>query len=174
MDQGKKKGLPTWAVVLIVLAGCVVIGVPVLSAFAIYGVRKYIRTAKTAEATHVLQTWSKGMVACGEKQGGLPPSSAAVPASLGSLAAMKYQSVAGEWAEPAFACAGFTMTQPQYFQYQWLQESASQGVMHALADLDGDGRPEESFEARVSCTAGHCTASGPMPSSTSGSQLAAP
>jgi type IV pilus assembly protein PilA len=163
MAEGKKKGMPTWAVVLIV----VVVGGPfvlgIVSALAIYGLRKYMQNAKGAEATAALQAWSKGMVACGEREGHLPPSSAAVPASLASIAAMKYQSAPTEWTDAAFACTGFSMSGPQYFQYQWLQESDSRGVLHALADLDGDGRAEESFAVSVSCTGGHCTASGPAP-----------
>jgi hypothetical protein len=68
-QETKKKGLPTWAIVLIVLAvgGPVVLGI--VSALAIYGVRKYIGNAKRAEATNVLAYWSRGMVACAEKDG---------------------------------------------------------------------------------------------------------
>ena len=157
-DGKKKKGMPTWVIVLIVavVAGPVVIGV--FSAVAIFGVRKYIQNAKQAEAKAALAVWSKGLAACGEKQGALPPSTRAVPAELSSVQAKKYQSVADEWAEPGFACAGFSMPGPQYFQYQWQQTSANEGVAHALADLNGDGTPELSMQARVSCAAGRCTA----------------
>lgn len=161
MEQAKKKGLPTWAVVLIVLGVGAVVGLPVLSALAIYGVRKYMRTAKVAEATASLQAWGTGMVGCGEKEGSLPPSSAAVPAALASVGAMKYQSAANDWADTGFSCAGFAMSGPQYFQYQWVQESASKGALRALGDLDGDGAPEEAYEVTVSCVGGRCSASAP-------------
>jgi type IV pilus assembly protein PilA len=154
----KKKGLPTWAIVLIVIAVAAPIVIGIFSALAIYGVRKYIMNAKRAEATHVLTSWSKGMVACGEKAG-LPGTSPQVPASLADVAGMKYQSVAAEWSDPAFACAGLAMSDPQYFQYQWVQTAASEGSLLAQADLDGDGSVDQRVEVRISCTAGRCTAS---------------
>ncbi len=153
-----KKGLPTWAIVLIVLAVAAPVVIGIFSALAIYGVRKYMLSAKRAEATHMLGAWSRGMLACGEKEG-LPPSSPAVPPALSSISGSKYQSVAAEWSAPAFACAGFAMTGPQYFQYQWLQHSPAEGAMIALADLDADGIDEERLEVRVSCTDGRCAAS---------------
>lgn len=159
MEQPKKKGLPTWAVVLIVLAvaGPVVLGI--LSALAIYGVRKYIQTAKVAEASAALQAFGTGMVACGEKQGTLPPTTAKVPAAV--PAAAKYQSAPGDWADEGFTCASFALGTPQYFQYQWVQASSSQGVLRALADLNGDGTVEEAYEVAVTCNGGRCTASAP-------------
>lgn len=158
----KKKGLPTWVIVLIVLAvgGPFVFGV--FSAVAIYGVRKYVINAKRAEATNVLGRWSKGMVACGEKDG-LPPTSPAVPASLASVAAKKYQSAPSEWSDPPFACAGFSITDPQYFQYQWQQASPAEGTLLALGDFDGDGNPDQHLEVRITCANGHCTAAQPSP-----------
>lgn len=161
MEQAKKKGLPTWAVVLIVLGAFAVVGLPILSALAIYGVRKYMRAAKSAEATAALGSFSSGMVGCGEKQGALPPSTAAVPASLAAVSGMKYQSAPNDWADVGFTCAGFSLATPQYFQYQWVQESESKGALRAQADLDGDGAPEESFEATVTCAGGRCTTTAP-------------
>jgi tRNA-binding EMAP/Myf-like protein len=160
MNEPKKKGLPTWAIVLIVVAvgGPFVLGV--FSALAIYGVRKYMVSAKRAEATNVLGVWSKGMLACAEKDG-LPLSSPAVPASLSSVAARKYQSVASEWSDPAFVCAGFSMADPQFFQYQWQQESPAAGNLVALADFDGDGTAEQRLEVRITCAGGRCAASAP-------------
>lgn len=161
-EPNKKKGLPTWAIVLIVVAvaGPIVLGI--FSALAIYGVRKYIMNAKRAEATAVLSMWSKGMVACGEKDG-LPPSSQPVPASLASVSGKKYQSAANEWSDAAFVCGGLSMSEPQYFQYQWVQAGPSEGSMVAQADLNGDGSPDERVEIRISCAVGRCTASAASP-----------
>jgi len=159
MNQpAKKKGLPTWAIVLIVIAAAAPVVLGIVSALAIYGVRKYMVEAKRAEAVSVLGQWSKGMVACGEKDG-LPVTSPAVPASLSAVAAKKYQSTASEWSDPAFACARFSLTEPQYFQYQWQQLSASEGNLVARADFDGDGTAEEHAEVHVTCQIGRCTAS---------------
>lgn len=157
-EPTKKKGLPTWAIVLIVVvvAGPIVLGI--FSALAIYGVRKYMMNAKRAEATAVLTSWSKGMVACGEKAG-LPPSSAQVPASLEAVSGKKYMSAPSDWSDAAFVCGGLSMTQPQYFTYQWVQASPSEGSLLAQADFNGDGIAEERTEVRISCSAGRCTAS---------------
>jgi len=157
-EPTKRKGLPTWVIVLIVLVVAAPVLLGIFSAVAIFGLRKYMQSAKRAEATHVLGAWSKGMVTCAEKDG-LPLTSPAVPATLSSVSGMKYQSAASDWSDPAFVCAGFAMSEPQYFQYQWLQRSPSEGDMVALADLDADGNPEERFEVHIACTAGHCAAS---------------
>jgi type IV pilus assembly protein PilA len=155
----KKKGLPTWAIVLIVVAvaGPFVIGT--LAAFAIYGVRKYVAEAKRQEAVQMLTTWSQGMIGCGEREGRLPPSSRPVPATLDQVSGKKYQSGAADWVDTAYTCASFNLRDPQYFQYQWEQTSDTEGVMRAVADLDADGRADQAFEARVTCSAGRCTAS---------------
>jgi Tfp pilus assembly major pilin PilA len=161
-EPNKKKGLPTWVIVLIVVvvAGPIVLGI--FSALAIYGVRKYMMNAKRAEATAVLTSWSKGMVACGEKDG-LPPTSTQVPASLAAISGKKYQSAAAEWSDAAFVCSGLSMSDPQYFQYQWVQASPADGSMVAQADLDGDGAVDQRVEVRISCVAGRCTASAVSP-----------
>lgn len=163
-EPNKKKGLPTWVIVLIVVvvAGPIVLGI--FSALAIYGVRKYMVNAKRAEATNTLTHWSKGMVACGEKDG-LPATSRQVPESLSAVSGRKYQSVAAEWSDAAFVCGGLAMSDPQYFQYQWVQASPSEGSLVALADLNGDGSPDERVEIRISCSAGRCTASALPPPS---------
>lgn len=154
----KKKGLPTWVIVLIVIAVAAPFAIGIFSALAIYGVRKYMVEAKRKEATHVLTTWSEGMVRCGEKDG-LPPSSPAVPATLASVAAMKYQSSPAEWSDAAFACAGLSLADPQYFQYQWSQQSPAAGTLVALGDFDGDGSPDQRLEVSITCSAGRCAAS---------------
>jgi hypothetical protein len=91
----------------------------------------------------------------------LPLTSPAVPASLTSVSGKKYQSAAGEWSDPAFVCAGFSMNDPQYFQYQWQQASPAEGSLIALADFDGDGDPEQHVEVHIICNNGRCTASAP-------------
>lgn len=156
--SAKKKGLPTWVIVLIVVAvaGPFIIGI--LAALAIYGVRKYVAEAKRQEAVQMLTTWSQGMVGCGEKEGSLPPSSAPVPATLDRVSGRKYQSGTNEWTDAAYTCAGFNLRDPQYFQYQWERTSDAEGVMRAVADLDADGQPDQAFEARVTCSGGRCTA----------------
>lgn len=145
--------------VLIVLAIVAACGVPllgVLAALSIYGVKKYVTNAKGAEATNYVQRLAAGVARCanevdpatGQKRG-LPPSSAAVPATLASVRGMKYQSTPGEW-NGAFTCAGFRVADPQYFQYRWEQQSETRGLAVAVGDLDGDGSIDTTAE-RPSC-----------------------
>lgn len=156
MSEGKK-GVPVW-VWIIVAVPVLVAALGVVSALAIYGVRKYMLNAKQAEARTALVTWANGIAACGQRDGRLPPTSTPVPANLSDVRAKKWQSSPAEWSEPAYSCAGFSMTGPQYFQYQWEQRSPNEGSAHAVADLDGDGVPDAMLGVGVVCNAGACNA----------------
>jgi hypothetical protein len=153
--------------VLIVLAIVALCGVPaigMLSALAIYGVKKYVTNAKGAEAVGNVQRLASGIARCANevepgttRPRGLPESSARVPASLAAVSGTKYQSTSGEWSG-ALACAGFAVTGPQYFQYRWELRSPTHGVATAVADLDGDGSVDNTAEQPVTCTpGGTCT-----------------
>lgn len=157
----KKKGLPWWAILLIV-AAVLVPACGVMASFAIYGVRKYVVNAKHAEARGNLVSFARGVAACAETEGGLPQTSAAVPASLSSVQGVKYQSSEAEWtSDPTLQCAGFSMSSPQYFQYQWVRQAPDAGHVQALADLDGDGAADARFELALSCAGGaDCKSSG--------------
>jgi len=154
MNEGKK-GPPVW-IWFIVLIPVVLFSLGVVSALAIYGVRKYIVNAKQAEARAALVKWGDGLVQCGESEGTLPPSTTPVPASLSEVGAKKYMSNPAEWREKAHVCAGFAMTTPQYFQYSWELRTPSDGVLNAQADWDGDGSPDVSLDVPVRCSAGKC------------------
>lgn len=158
MGEAVKKGLPWWVWVLIVLGASVpVLGV--FSAMAIYGVRKYVISAKTAEAQHVVPTLASAIARCASS--GLPASSQAVPSMVPSAA--KYMSAPTDWSsQEAFRCASFSLTQPQYFSYQWVLESPSRGSVVALADLDGDGTVEVRFEQTVECAGASGCTPGPL------------
>ena len=153
---------------LIVIAIVAVVLVPllgILSALAIYGVRKYLTNAKMSEGQANVVLLAKGIVRCAteidpatKKPRGLPESSLGVPATLADVKGAKYQSAVGEWGDPAFVCAGFRLVGPQYFQYRWLQRSPTTGSALAIADLDGDGTADGAFEVPVTCSAaGACT-----------------
>lgn len=157
-DSGKKKGLPWWAWVLIVLAASVPV-MGVLSAMAIYGVRKYLVNTKMSEAQRVVPTLASAIARC--SSAGLPPSSQAVPSVV--PAAMKYMSAPTDWSsQEAFRCADFSLREPQYFSYRWVAESPSRGFVLALADLDGDGNAEIRFEQAVECASPTSCAPGPL------------
>lgn len=157
-----------WLLALIPVA---TLFIGVATALSIYGLRKYMVNAKQAQARAALIAWGDGLAACGQKEGRLPPSTAAVPASLASIPARKYQSTPSEWSEQAHTCAGFTLKEPQYFQYRWERHSDDAGCLRALADLNGDSVVESELELDVTCAAGKCERGAPteLGAATSGS-----
>lgn len=132
----------------------------VLAALAIYGVRKYLANAKTAEARTALgriakdaaSAWDReamsggvldpGSSAINSKQ--LCPSGAAVPADAAAIANQKYQSTSADWKQAGWSCLRFSMEGPQYFQYEYVATASNPGadgdnfVAHARGDLNGN------------------------------------
>ncbi|HET7545048.1 MAG TPA: prepilin-type N-terminal cleavage/methylation domain-containing protein [Polyangiaceae bacterium] len=141
--------------------------VGILAALAIFGVKKYVTNAKTAEARNTLGmiaksgagAWAKEIMpgtilADGATVGGasaLCKSSVAVPASTDDIKGLKYQSKTGAGldynngsADTGWVCLKFTMEGPQYYQYQYTSDSSasSPGTKFdavAKGDLNGDG-----------------------------------
>jgi type IV pilus assembly protein PilA len=140
--------------------------VGVLAVLAVYGVRKYIANAKTAEAKNSLGQLGKDAVTAfeGERMSAavLSEGSAAtlvrsmcqdgtvksVPSAVGSVSGQKYQSKKDEWSNAAdvkantgFPCIKFEMTAPQYYMYTYHANGTSTGDFTATAngDLNGDG-----------------------------------
>jgi type IV pilus assembly protein PilA len=123
--------------------------VGVLAVLAVYGVRKYIANAKTAEAKNSLGQIGKDAVTAyeGERMkaavlvaGGqaavtrriCPSAANSVPAVLLSVKGAKYQSTAAEWSPVAdvqqnngFPCLKFEMTAPQYYLYDFKSDSVA-------------------------------------------------
>ena len=105
----------------------------VLAALAIYGVRKYLANAKTAEARTAIGRIAKDAASAWDREnmagavldpGGtavnsktLCPTAAAVPDDQALIANRKYQSTTAEWKGTGWSCLRFTMDGPQYFQY---------------------------------------------------------
>ena len=148
--------------VLIVAGGGLVLFGGILSTLAIYGVRKYIANAKTAEARSSLGQIGKDAATAYElgsvsTRGATThrlcaSASRPIPASLSSIRGAKYQSTASEWEVDAarnagFACLKFEMAAPQYFRYSYTAAGQSSPGDHfdALAegDLNGDGVTSE-------------------------------
>lgn len=140
--------------------------VGVLAALAIYGVRKYIANAKTAEARNSLGQIGKdassayareGMAGTVLALGGTADVSnklcasgtKSVPDGAAKIKGQKYQSSPSEWAVDAatlhtgFACLKFTMTDPQYYMYTYNSTGTGTdgSTFNAFAngDLNGDG-----------------------------------
>jgi type IV pilus assembly protein PilA len=139
--------------------------VGILAVLAIYGVRKYLANAKTAEAQNSLGQVAKDAAAAYEKESMqstvlAPGSSAAfsralcksasvaVPSGIGSVQGRKYQSAPSEWNADAignsgFACLKFSMDAPQYYMYSYASPGTGSAGDSFLAtangDLNGDG-----------------------------------
>jgi type IV pilus assembly protein PilA len=138
--------------------------VGILAVLGIYGVRKYLANAKTAEARNSIGQMSKDAATAYERESMtgavLAVSSAAgfsrslcttttksVPSSSAKVQGSKYQSDVSEWNLQAstnggFSCLKFSMDQPQYYMYSYTSSGAgsSGSVFTAIAngDLNGD------------------------------------
>jgi type IV pilus assembly protein PilA len=137
----------------------------VLSALAIYGVRRYLLNSKTTEARNSLGQMAKDAKTAFERESmaasvlhagstvGLSSNlctsaSNMVPATITGVTGRKYQSNPDEWLVDmptpgvGFSCLKFSMSDPQYYQYQYFGTSGSTGVFLASAfgDLNGDSK----------------------------------
>ncbi len=128
----QKSGGP-WAVLgVIALVSIPVLGI--LAALGIYGVRRYIASAKSSEAKNTIGAISRGAVAAYDRDGKLCESAGPVPTTVQS--AKKYQPAPSDW--NGFACLKFSMTMPHYYQYAYTR-TGDTFVVTARGDLDGDG-----------------------------------
>jgi len=170
-DPGHKNSkLPLiLGIVAAVILGIVFV-VGILGALGVYGMRKYLSAAKESEGRAGVARIARGAIQCAERERltnihpapqELPNSAGPVPSALHAVSGKKYMSTPGEWKSPAWDCIGFQMVTPQYFQYQWERATPTEGVARAVADLDGDGAPDVTFEVPVSCSTSpsfRCTA----------------
>jgi len=137
----------------------------VLAALAIYGVRKYISNAKTAEARMTLgriakdasasynrENMNAAVVAPGASAGIAnllcDSATASVPAAIAAVTGMKYQSSVANWrnagdsATKGWTCLRFSMQDPQYYMYNYTRDADTLGFAGiATGDLNGDGTP---------------------------------
>jgi type IV pilus assembly protein PilA len=139
--------------------------VGILAALAIYGVRKYMANAKTAEAKNSLGQLTKdasnafnrekmasAIITPGSSTGVANTlcqgATATVPAAVASIAGRKYQSAQSEWDGDSqlkgWQCLKFSMAEPQYYMYGYAQAGGTVGAngetftATATGNLDGD------------------------------------
>jgi type IV pilus assembly protein PilA len=133
----------------------------VLAALAIYGVRKYIANAKTAEARMTLGRIAKDASSAFNREqttGAVLATGAsanianilcggadnAVPTAIAAISGAKYQSSPAEWRAgtqvKGWFCLRFSMQDPQYFQYAYTAADSSATEFTAIAhgDLNAD------------------------------------
>lgn len=139
----------------------------VLAAMAIYGVRRYLLNSKTAEARSAVGRIAKDASAAFERERTsaeilapgnsgtvaahrLCDSSSRVPA-VTEIKGKKYQSAISDWngdQDTGWKCLKFSLTEPQYFSYQYTASGttgADGETFSALAngDLDGNDTTSE-------------------------------
>ena len=137
--------------------------VGILAALAIYGVTRYMKNAKTAEAKNALGRLAKDASAAYQREkmaAGVMPAggvtavtnslcaSAAksVPDAVAKVKGQKYQSSASEWTagsqKAGWQCLKFSMDEPQYYMYSYTATGTATGGGSfdavATGDLDGD------------------------------------
>ena len=137
--------------------------VGVLAVLAVYGVRKYLANAKTAEARNSLGQLAKDAATAVEREKGTsafitPGSTSAlirsfcdvaslVPSTASSVSGQKYQSSKADWtsgsATGGWQCLKFSLEEPQYYAYTYTAAggvSANSGgfTAQAFGDLNGD------------------------------------
>lgn len=122
------------------------LGVPAIGVFsvlAVYGVRKYLAGAKTAEQKNTLGEIARLASLAHARDGRLCPSAAPVPSSALAIRGRKYMSTTADWeggdAQVGWRCLGFSMSMPQYYQYAYTS-TGSAFTATAHGDLNGDGR----------------------------------
>jgi type IV pilus assembly protein PilA len=141
----------------------------VLAALAIYGVRRYLATAKTAEAKETIGGITRAAAAAYEREtyanellgDGKTSQSSMHALCLGAVGFVpkavpqnkKYQPDTTDGQDfnsgdltAGWKCLKFSMTQPIYYQYNYQQDqacSSGSGTFEACAhgDLDGNGTP---------------------------------
>ncbi len=150
----------------------------ILSALGMYGLARYVRHAKTAEAagsvTAIAEAAASYYNASDTNQPvgsapeamhamrHFPPSSkGSVPPDGASVKAKRYQSALPDWSVSPWRDLSFSIPQPQYFAYSFeSQGTGATATATAVAhgDLDGDGvtstyrlkvAPDATFTAKV-------------------------
>ena len=116
------------------------------AAIAVTGVRKYISSAKQAEAKNTVAVLAKDVVTDWEREDGKPVtkkklvSYPAVPKVVPK--GMKYQSSTADW--KPWAPLRFEMSAPQYYQYEIkAAKDGESAEIIARGDLNGDGKTSE-------------------------------
>lgn len=150
---------PTWVLALGVLAAVGLLG---LVARKGIGARTASETGETsqgsvstaeAEGRSGTTQLARGIASCVADQKDLPPTAPPVPAALAMVSGKKYLSAGTDWDAPAYQCARFGMTAPQHYRYQWIRTNAKEGTVLGEADLDGDGKVDDTISVYLTCEA---------------------
>jgi type IV pilus assembly protein PilA len=125
----------------------------VLAALAIYGVSRYLKHSKTAEATRNLGSMETGSKNAFQQEfdtsgTGIgpfthqfcPSATAKVPATV--PLASKVKTTATDWTTTTWSCLKFSINEPQFYQYDYQAAGVAVAATYtgsAYGDLDGNG-----------------------------------
>jgi type IV pilus assembly protein PilA len=152
-----KKGLSGCAIAAIVALALGVLMVLVMIPLGLYGMRRYLAAAKTAEAKNTVSAISRAAVAAYERERmvgttlvhRLCASATPVPAEVPP--GRKYQPSSSDFesgsADAGWKCLKFALNEPIYYQYLYVKGAGSGKTgadangfeISARGDLDGNG-----------------------------------
>ena len=151
----------------------------ILSAIAMYALARYVRHGKTAEAIESVTRLANGAAEYYNRSDATQPAGASpqavhamrhfppsarepVPEDPLAVRGRRYQSNTADWSASPWRELGFSIVQPQCYQYSYEAQGAgasAQATVTARGDLDGDGTrstysltiaPDETLTAQVS------------------------
>jgi len=141
-------------VILLVIGLALIPVLGVMAALSIYGVRRYLQSAKTSEVKNNVGEIARAAVAAYERESTELPAqrgmaahklcdSASTPVPRVVPMGKKYQPSPADWeidkaTNAGFACLRFSSLSPQYYQYDY-KATPTGFVVTATGDLDGDG-----------------------------------
>jgi type IV pilus assembly protein PilA len=135
----------------------------VLAALAIYGVSRYLKHSKTAEATRNL-----GSIETGSKNAFQSETDLSAPAGIGPFVhtfcvstkitpsavpqAAKTKAPSTDWDQDGWKCLKFSINEPQFYAYTYTGDTSKTGTQAeytatANGDLDGNGA-QSTFELK--------------------------
>jgi type IV pilus assembly protein PilA len=139
----------------------------VLAALAIFGVRRYLASAKTSEAKNSVGAITRGAAASYEREtsaseilapGALATAAshalcdsaaATVPTAIGNVQGRKYQPTAAEWeagsSTAGWPCLRFSISQPIYYMYDYARGGRTSAT--TASPDPAAGGATDSFEA---------------------------
>ncbi|WP_044986176.1 type IV pilin protein [Sorangium cellulosum] len=159
----------------------------VLAALAIFGVRRYLASAKTSEAKNNVGAISRGAAAAYERESAaseiLTPGTTAagashqlcdsvtatVPAGIASVQGLRYQPTAAEFqagsSTEGWPCLRFSISQPIYYMYDYRRGAqTAAGAAAGSPDPTATAGATDSFETSAQ---GDLDADGPAPTNLS-------
>jgi type IV pilus assembly protein PilA len=149
-----RSGVARSLVTVLVTVAVSILMLGALGVLGMVGLRKYLGGAKSAEVRIVLGEVAKDAAAAYERRAPAvagsssgrvcPSASRPIPTDVSSIRGKAFASSRFEWeidkpVDAGFACLGFELAQPQFYQYRY-DATATSFVAVGRGDLDGDGR----------------------------------